>query len=89
MKKNITSKERAEKNSETSRRNNELFSLTAGFIFCVTALWFFISNIVVNIFVTAILLVLYLVLIVDVVDFNRALRNVNREVRKYNDHKKE
>jgi len=65
------------------KRNNELFSLTFVIILLVAILWFFVSSIFINILCTAILLLFYFVLFADIVDYNRALRNVKREVSEF------
>jgi len=65
------------------KRNNELFSLTLVIILLVAILWFFVSSIFINILCTAILLLFYFVLFADIVDYNRALRNVKRVVSEF------
>ena len=65
------------------QRNSELFLLSLGVIVFVAILWFFVSSILIKILGTAILLLFYLVLFTDIVDYNRALRNVKREVSEF------
>ena len=77
---NIKNNQKRLKQSEAKQRNSELYTLTFIIILCAAVLWYFVSNIFVDILGTVILLVLYTVLFADIVDYNRALRNVKREV---------
>ena len=79
----IINYQKLQNSSEARQRGNELFSLSLGVIVFVAILWFFVSSILINILGTAILLLFYFVLFADIVGYNRALRNVKREVSEF------
>ena len=69
--------------TKTKQRNRELLLLTVVLILCESLLWYFVRNISVDFWATAGMLVLYVVLFVDIVDYNRCLRNVNYKVKEF------
>lgn len=71
------------KQTETKQRNHELFLLSALFVFCESVLWYFVRSISINLWVTAGLLILYVLLFVDIIEYNRTLRNVNHKVKEF------
>ena len=89
MEKNIINNQEQVKHSETTKRNSEILTLTLIFILCAAILWHFVSSTLIDILGTAVLLVFYVVFIADIVDYNRVLRNVNREVHEYIEREKE
>ena len=87
--KNIINNQKHVKHSGITKRNSEVFTLTLIFILCEAILWYFVGNHLIDILGTAVLLVFYGVFIADILDYNRVLRNVNREVQEYIEREKE
>ena len=87
--KNIINNQKHSKNSGTTKRNSEILTLTLIFILCAAILWHFVSNTLIDILGIAVLLVFYVVFIADILDYNRVIRNVNREVQEYIEREKE
>jgi len=81
--KKIINSQKHVKHSGTTKRNSEILTVTLIFILCAAILWYCISNTLMDILGTGVLLVFYVIFIADIVDYNRALRNVKREVSEY------
>ncbi|MFA6980593.1 MAG: hypothetical protein WC209_14825 [Ignavibacteriaceae bacterium] len=77
------------KTAKKKQLSMELMKLTSFFIIGLVALWYFVSSFLANIIVTAVLVVLYFVLAADVVDYNKALENVNRKVSEFKNSEKD